>query len=100
MTIDDSVCACGSHRPRITEIDRIADHFSLFGHTFEYAAFEAATLTAVTELRARSKAASDLGDVAALEDELETGLQAKARLLPAGPSQVVWEACLSVFRAN
>jgi LemA protein len=39
-----------------------------------YAAFEAATFTAVAELRARSEAASVLSDKAALEDELEASL--------------------------
>ena len=39
-----------------------------------YAAYEKATLTAVTELRARSERSPRLGDKARYEDELEAGL--------------------------
>ncbi len=39
-----------------------------------YAAYEKATLTAVTELRMRSSAATRLADKAAIEDEMEQGL--------------------------
>lgn len=39
-----------------------------------YADYEKATFTAVTELRARSEAASHLAEKAALEDEMEAGL--------------------------
>lgn len=39
-----------------------------------YASFEKATLTAVTELRARSEQAERLGDKARYEEEIETGL--------------------------
>lgn len=39
-----------------------------------YAAYERATLTAVTELRARSEHASRLADKARYEDEMEVGL--------------------------
>jgi LemA protein len=40
-----------------------------------YADYEKATMVAVTELRSRSEAASRLSEKAALEDEIEAGLQ-------------------------
>lgn len=50
-----------------------------------YADYERATLTAVTELRARAEAAGPLRDKARLEDEMEAGLHRLIALAEAYP---------------
>ncbi len=50
-----------------------------------YAAYERATLTAVTELRARSEQVSRLPDRARIEDEMEAGLHRLVALAEAYP---------------
>jgi LemA protein len=50
-----------------------------------YAAYERATLTAVTELRARSEQVSRLADKARIEDEMEAGLHRLIALAEAYP---------------
>lgn len=50
-----------------------------------YAAYERATLTAVTELRARSEQVSKLSDKARIEDEMEAGLHRLIALAEAYP---------------
>jgi len=50
-----------------------------------YAGYEQATLTAVTELRARSEAAQHLGDRARFEDEMVAGINRLVALAEAYP---------------
>ena len=51
VSIDSIECNCGNRSPRITELARVADHFSLFGHTFEHSVFEDAIASVVGALR-------------------------------------------------
>lgn len=57
----------------------------LVGAVKAYAGYEKATLTAVTELRARAETAQRLSDKARLEDEMEAGLHKLIALAEAYP---------------
>jgi LemA protein len=63
-----------------------------------YAGYEKATLTAVTELRARAEAARRLPDKARLEDEMEAGLHKLIALAEAYPDLKASENFLALQR--
>ena len=63
-----------------------------------YAAYERATLTAVTELRARSEQESRLADKARIEDEMEAGLHRLIALSEAYPDLKADENFLELQR--